>query len=194
MNTLVTEPFYEAVPRFLGISLEELYQAKDHQAFLAFERGEIDEEDYAQRFFIDRRPLDTAGLKRTMTGAYRFMDGVEPLLAELKASGYPMYALSNYSCWYTLIEEKLALSRYLAWDFVSCRTGLRKPAAEAYRFAAERLGVSPSQCVFVDDREKNVVGARSVDMQAILREGSTDQLREKLRVHGVDVGIPSARS
>ena len=120
------------------------------------------------------------------------MDGVETLLAELKASGYPMYALSNYSCWYRLIEDKLALSRYVAWDFVSCRTGLRKPAAEAYRFAADRLGVRPGECVFVDDRETNVAGALAVGMQAILRREPIDELRGKLREHGVTVGIPSA--
>lgn len=103
-----------------------------------------------------------------------------------------MHAFSNYSPWYILIEQKLALSRYMSWDFVSCRTGFRKPEAEAYQFAIDRLGVAPETCLLIDDREKNVAGARQAGMQAILRPDHIDALREKLREYGVTVEISSA--
>lgn len=45
--------------------------------------------------------------------------------------------------------------------------GFIKPDAEAYRITAARLGVTPEECVFIDDRQPYCDGACSVGMQAI---------------------------
>lgn len=186
MSTLVTEPFFETVPRFFGMTLDELLEVKDPSGWIEFEHGRIDEATYLRGFFADRRDVDGQGLKRAMQDAYEFMPGVEALLRELADRGQPMYALSNYSPWYTLIEDKLGLSRFVAWDFVSCETGLRKPDPEAYLRAARTLGVEPCRCVFVDDRDDNVDAARTVGMQAILRTPDVDSLRRDLAATGID--------
>ena len=110
---------------------------------------------------------------------YRWMDGVEDILAELKAAGLEMHALSNYPSWWQVIEEKLRLSRYLTWSFVSCMTGVRKPDPGAYLGAAEALGRDPSDCLFIDDRTRNCEAARAVGMDAIRFRWSA-QLRENL--------------
>ncbi len=60
---------------------------------------------------------DYACMQRTQ---YRFLDGMETLLTRLHAAGYEMHALSNYPVWYQIIEEKLRLSRFMDWTFVSC--------------------------------------------------------------------------
>lgn len=185
MSTLVTEPFLETMPAFFGLSLDQLLAVKDPTAWIDFEHGRIDEATYLSRFFRDGRPVDGEGLKRAMQGAYDYMPGVRALLTELSGAGYPMHALSNYSPWYALIEEKLELSRFLSWRFVSCETGLRKPDADAYRNAARTLEVDPGACVFVDDREVNVAAARAVGMQAILRTPDIDALRRDLAALGV---------
>ena len=49
----------------------------------------------------------------------------------------------------------------------SSRVGFRKPMPEIYTIAAERLGVALQRCVFLDDVECNVDGARAVGMHAI---------------------------
>lgn len=45
--------------------------------------------------------------------------------------------------------------------------GFVKPEQEIYTIAANRLGVSPSECVFIDDIADFCQGAREVGMQAI---------------------------
>ena len=185
MSTLVTEPFEVAVPAFFDMTLEELFAAKDPAAWIEFEYGRIDEEEYCQRFFVDRRPVDREAFKAAMRAHYDWMPGVEALLEELRSFGVPMYALSNYSPWYRMIEDKLGLSRYLRWDFVSCRTGYRKPSPEAYTQVLEQLGVEAKDCVFVDDRAKNVAAADAVGMVGILRRPDEASLRAALR----DVGL-----
>ena len=186
MDTLVYDPIFVDVPRALGMSLRELFERSDPNAWPAFERNEIDEGTYFQRFRCDGlgRPFDGKLLIRAMRAGYRWLDGIEPLLDELRAAGVPMHALSNYPSWYRFIEEKLAVSRYVEWSFVSCRTGVRKPEPEAYLGAARELGVSPSDCIFVDDREGNCDAARVVGMRA-LQFANADALRGDLTALGV---------
>ena len=109
---------------------------------------------------------------------------MEPLAADLHAAGYQLHALSNYSLWYLLIEEALQVSRYIQWTFVSCLTGLRKPATEAFWNVAHTLNVEPHECFFVDDRQENVDAARAIGMDAVLKTDST-ALRRELRQRGV---------
>jgi hypothetical protein len=51
---------------------------------------------------------------------YEYLPGMQLLLSELKAAGYELHACSNYPAWWQLIEEKLEVSSYLAWTFISC--------------------------------------------------------------------------
>lgn len=179
MGTLVHDPFFKEMPDFFGLSLKELIAVKHPNAWVRFEHGELTPEQCLASFFADGRAFDHAAFIETLRRSYRFLDGVEPILRELKERGVAMHALSNYPCWYTLIEESTALSRYLEWSFVSCETGLRKPDAEAYLHAARTLALDPAECLFVDDREINCEGARKVGMDAILFEDAA-RLRSEL--------------
>lgn len=94
-----------------------------------------------------------------------------------------MHAFSNYPVWYRMIEERLSVSRFVDWTFVSCRTGLRKPDRAAYVNVLNELGVSSKRCIFIDDRESNCEAARNVGIRAIRTEGP-DSLRETFRSLG----------
>ena len=45
--------------------------------------------------------------------------------------------------------------------------GVRKPDREAYELVAQRLGVPPARCVFVDDVRSNVLGAVAAGMTGV---------------------------
>lgn len=180
METLVSEPFYEALPGHFGMTLEELLEAKHPTAWVEFEKGEISEEEYLRKFFRDFRRVDTAALHRCLWDHYEWLDGMHPLISELHAAGCEIHALSNYPVWFEMIEEKLRLSRYLNWTFVSWKTGLRKPDPRAFLNAAKTLDVSPEQCLFVDDRPANVDAARALGMDAVRMTGA-EELRRELK-------------
>jgi putative hydrolase of the HAD superfamily len=50
----------------------------------------------------------------------------------------------------------------------SCEIGVCKPAPEIYRSCLDKLGVQPSQVLFLDDREPNVRAAESLGLHALL--------------------------
>jgi HAD superfamily hydrolase (TIGR01509 family) len=184
MDTLVHEPFFAEMPAFFGLSLEGLQAAKHPTAWIEFELGHLSEEQFLARFFRDGRAFDRAAFLDTVRASYRWLPGMEELLAALAARGHALHALSNYPEWYGMIEERLALSRYLAWSFVSCRTGVRKPDPRAFLGAAASLGVAPGECLFIDDRERNCAAARALGMPA-LRFTSARELAAELAHRGL---------
>ena len=184
MGTLVHDPFHEEMPAFFGMTLRELIAQKDPTAWVEFEHGELTHEAFLARFWADGRDYDRAGFTGCVREAYDFLPGIEELLGELHAAGVTMHARSNYPVWFRWIEERLALSRFLTWSFVSCETGVRKPDPEAYRGPVRRLGVAPSSLLFVDDREANVTAAEAEGL-AGHRFESAAGLRAELAARGL---------
>jgi HAD superfamily hydrolase (TIGR01509 family) len=185
MDTLVRDPFRDAMPGFFGMTLAELLAAKHETAWGQFETGELTEPDFLATFFRDRRSYDTQGFKACIQNAYAWIEGIESVLAELRAKAVPMHVLSNYPEWYLWIEECLRISSYLPWTFVSCRTKVRKPDPQAFVRAARDLGVPPSECLLIDDRARNCDAAGVVGMSTIHFEGDVATLRGHLRQRGL---------
>nr|XP_024370990.1 flavin mononucleotide hydrolase 1, chloroplatic-like [Physcomitrium patens]PNR57210.1 hypothetical protein PHYPA_004203 [Physcomitrium patens] len=183
MGTLVRDPFYEDIPAFFGMTMKELLAEKHPTCWIEFEMGQLTEDEVIKKFFADGRDFDIQGLKECMTKGYTYLEGVEELLQRLLSAGYTMHAFSNYPCWYSMIENTLQLSQYMPWTFVSCHMGLRKPDLEIYLEAARRLKLDPSDCVFVDDRAKNVEAAMAVGMKGIVFRNAK-QLEEELAAQG----------
>jgi putative hydrolase of the HAD superfamily len=65
---------------------------------------------------------------------------------------------------------------------------VRKPSRRIFRLAADRAGVSPEQCVMVDDLEQNLVGARRIGMRTILHTEPAATLAELEQTFGVALG------
>ncbi len=184
LGTLVHDPFDREIPAFFGMSRDELLRRQHPTVWVEFEHGAIDEEEYFRRYFADGRPVDRDALLARVRGAYRWLDGMEELLVELRDRGFELHALSNYPVWYRMIEERLALSTYVEWSFVSCETGVRKPSPEAYLGAARALGRPPGDCLFVDNTPSNCRAAEAVGMPALEFVGA-DALRSALARRGL---------
>jgi HAD superfamily hydrolase (TIGR01509 family) len=179
LGTVVRDPFYDVMPAFFGMELRELLAVKHPTRWLDFECGLLNEQDFLHGFFADGRSFDHPAFLGAIEQAYAWLPGMEDLLKTLVGQGVPLHALSNYPVWYRRIERQLGLSRFLAWSFVSCETGIRKPDAAAYTGPARTLGIAPQDCLFVDDRPENVSAAKAVGMDALLF-CNADGLRQDL--------------
>ncbi|MFC9977249.1 HAD family hydrolase [Spirillospora sp. NPDC127200] len=101
------------------------------------------------------------------------------LVAELAGQGRRLGLLSN------IISDLVPRfeARHGEWldhfDVLtySCRIGVAKPDPRAYLICADRMGAQPSDIVFFDDAEVNVLAAREVGMRAEVFE-SPAQVRE----------------
>ena len=119
--------------------------------------------------------------------ALRWYEVFEPLPAtgalvrELKDAGYGVYLLSNAGTTFASYRDRIPAIDVFDGVVVSCWEHVVKPDAAIYQLLCERYGLDPATCLFVDDVERNVVGARRVGMQGYVFDGDVDSLRQFIR-------------
>lgn len=102
-------------------------------------------------------------------------DYTKQWIAELKEKGYQVYYLSNYGK--TLREktkEALEFTKDCHGGIFSYEIKKIKPDSEIYQAFLKEYGLVPEQCVFIDDRLENILGAEAEGIHGILFENYQD--------------------
>ena len=119
----------------------------------------------------------------------RMLPGMEQLLRNLKAAGYGVWGLTNWSheTFHLAFEKFPQIEELLGGTVVSGVEKMHKPNADIYELALERFGLRAESCVFLDDTMRNVVGAEAVGIRAF-RFTDAEQARRDLASVGVRLG------
>jgi len=89
-------------------------------------------------------------------------------LSDWKARGLRLaLCTNNVAEWEPHWRAMLPVDELFEVVVDSSFVGARKPDPRIYEIVVQRLGVTPSACVFVDDRAENCDGARAAGMHAI---------------------------
>lgn len=107
------------------------------------------------------------------------------ILAELRARGTRLYALTNFSIetWPAALER----FDFLSWfedTVVSGEHGVVKPDPRIFEIAIRRFRLDPPRTVFIDDLAENVAAARELGFRALHFTGAA-RLRADLRELGL---------
>ena len=149
--------------------------------WMSFERGELTE-DETLRGFAGQDPEIEDELRRAFSnieGMLTMRDYAIPLVQDLKARGFGVYYLSNYSKKaYDECASSLAFMPYMDGGLVSFRAGRTKPDPEMYRMFLDEFGLSADECVFVDDTPENVDAAKELGFTGIVFTGPEELDRE----------------
>ncbi|MFD3485711.1 HAD family hydrolase [Streptomyces sp. NPDC058665] len=86
----------------------------------------------------------------------------------------PLVLVTNATSWLDDDLARLGLTGLAHSVVNSARVGVAKPDRRIYEIAAERAGVSPDRCLFVDDRQENVDAAVALGMTGVLHRGAAD--------------------
>ncbi len=100
---------------------------------------------------------------------YCAKDETVEFIFELKAGGYRLYGLSNWSA----ETFPIALKKYQFFELfdgivISGQEGVVKPNAEIYRILLDRYGLKAGESVFIDDKEINVKAGEALGMPGIV--------------------------
>ena len=89
------------------------------------------------------------------------------LLPELRK--HYKLAIINNGTGFTLsqFDQRLNFEKYFDLFLSSAKEGIKKPDGKIYLTATNRLGIAPEKCLFMDDSEKNIKGAKRISMQTI---------------------------
>jgi HAD superfamily hydrolase (TIGR01509 family) len=186
MDTLVTDPYREALRAATGLELRDIAAVRDPAIWPAFEVGAIDEDEFARRFFADpseERAFDLAAFHRVRRAGCDFLPGMEALLDATRGR-LDRHIASNYPVWIREVVVTLGIGERVEGVHASHDLGVRKPDPAFYDRLLERIGHPPAACLFVDDRERNCAAAEDAGMRAHLFTGAED-LRRRLVLEGV---------
>jgi epoxide hydrolase-like predicted phosphatase len=98
----------------------------------------------------------------------------------LRRDGARMGLLSN-SLGDAAVYDRELMAELFDAVVISSEVGLRKPDPAIYELAAERLGLPPSACVYVDDIGGNLKPARALGMATVLHRGDPDATLAEVR-------------
>jgi epoxide hydrolase-like predicted phosphatase len=150
------------------------------------ETGTLTEADF-ERTFGARLGLENPdGLIDSMFAGMTPVPSMVDVVRELRQAGLLTGLISN--SWSTAHYDRDLLSELFDTVVISAEVGLHKPQPEIYRLAAERLGVDPEQCLFVDDLRENCEGAEAVGMTAIRHRDAPETIAKLRELTGMPVG------
>jgi putative hydrolase of the HAD superfamily len=200
---VVTLPLIEGFKRaheHLGIPIEALGEAMKLTAarnpeppLWTLERGQMTEHDFlagleAALGEILDRPISLDGYGTLLMGE---LEANEPLLAryrELREQGVRLAILTNnVREWHDIWRTAFEIDDLFELVVDSAFEGTRKPEPRIYEIVLDRLGLTASDCLFIDDVEVNVTAARDLGFRGIHFQ-STEQTLAALEDPRLKVG------
>ena len=151
----------------------------------ALEVGGIEEDDFSERFGELLGVKNRAGLVERMFGHIRPDDQMVDAVRAARAQGIRTGLISN-----SMGEGRYDRSTFpelFDGVVISGDEGMHKPEPAIYELGAERVGLPPADCVFVDDLRENCEGAEAVGMTAVLHRGADRTLPRLEELLGVEL-------
>jgi len=156
---------------------------QDNSPIHGLERGELPESEFEKILAglligTDGQPVPAAGLLKRMFAASRLQADMLDLIRELRGRGLRTGLLSN--SWGVDGAYPAEIVAELFDDAViSAVVGMRKPEERIFQLAVDRLGLTPADCVFVDDVEGNIIAARALGF-GVVHHSDTATTRAQL--------------
>ena len=152
------------------------------ELLIGLETGVVPEEQF-ELAFADVLGVSAPGLiDRLFAGSHPELQMVEAV-RRARQSGIRTGLISN--SWGTRRYDRAQLAELFDGVVISGEVGMRKPAPEIYELGAERIGLEPGACVFVDDLPFNLTPAADLGMATVHHQTAGETIGELERLLGV---------
>jgi putative hydrolase of the HAD superfamily len=147
------------------------------------EKGELTEEEFAERFGPIVGVSDTEGLVDRLFAGMQPDEAMIEAVRKARSGGVRTGLISN--SWGHGRYDRSVFPELFDGVVISGEVGLHKPQPEIFELGAEKVGLEPGACIFVDDLRENCAGAEAVGMTAVLHRGAEQTLPELERLLSV---------
>ncbi|MHC5119819.1 MAG: HAD family hydrolase [Planctomycetota bacterium] len=152
---------------------------------VSFNRGQTAPEEFFRRICERYRlDLDFETFKDLWCDMFWTMDGMEALVDRVSKKATVGLLSDTDPLHWNYIQTTWPWINRIKKPTLSFEVGAMKPDAAIYLAAAENVQTPPPQCLFIDDLQANVDGARAVGMRAIRFE-NRDSLARDLAISGL---------
>lgn len=154
------------------------------ELLVAMETGAIREEQFEPRF-ASRLGVSSPGLIDRLFAGSQPDEVMLTAVRRARAAGIRTGLVSN--SWGTGRYPEPLLAELFDGIAISGEIGFRKPSSEIYELGAQRIGLAPGDCVFVDDLPHNIAPAAELGMATIHHVSAEQTVAELERLLGVDL-------
>jgi len=106
--------------------------------------------------------------KKMYKDKFVFFSEVIGLIEKLKSEGFRLSILSNMFPYQLEIIKEINGCSLFDDLFFSCERGIKKPDLEFYELVIREMDANPQECLFIDDKEENLVPAKKIGMKTVL--------------------------
>ncbi|NLO85604.1 MAG: HAD family phosphatase [Clostridiales bacterium] len=92
-------------------------------------------------------------------------EGMAEIIEWISQKGYKLFILSNAGLRFRDFEYKIPHLDLFSGILVSAEEVMLKPNAEIYNRLCEKFDIKAEECLFIDDLQRNIDGAKNVNMQ-----------------------------
>jgi len=151
------------------------------------EAGELDEDTFSPLFgpILGVREDRYEGLVDRLFAGMQPEEAMIAALPRARAAGVKTGLISN--SWGRGRYDRDSFGKWFDGVVISGEVGLYKPQPEIFELGAERIGLAPRDCVFVDDLAENCEGAEAVGMTAVLHRGADGTLERLEELLGIEL-------
>jgi epoxide hydrolase-like predicted phosphatase len=137
------------------------------QLLFDLELGKLEDADFERRFaaLLGLAPERAEGLIERLFGGMKADRTMEMAVVMAKRQGVRTGLISN--SWGAGRYELDRFPEMFDGWVISGEEGVRKPDPAIYALGAERIGLTPEDCVFVDDLKGNLKPARAMGMATV---------------------------
>ena len=168
-----SEPTHERIEKEMFHELGIELTAEEHRAFQGTSSVEMWQMIVARHSLVQSAAGFSDEHRRRFLGYLRageipLIDGVLGLLGELRAKGHRLaLASSSVRQVVAAVLETLALTDYFSVLTTGDEVEHSKPAPDIFLMTASRLGVSPGDCLVVEDSKNGVAAAKAAGMTCV---------------------------
>lgn len=159
-----------------------------------YERGEIERETFETLMVADLaehgHEVNPDRLVLRLFAGMTPQGGMWQVVDQARAAGVATGLLSNSWGLDAYPQDRLAASFDVV--VISAEVGVRKPDPRIFHIAAERLGLPPEACAFVDDLDRNVAVADELGMFGVLHHDAATTAAALAGFLGVTLAVKGA--
>ena len=197
---VLTTPLQDAMVRFadeLGLELQHIvraslgvYTGAEDDLVVDFETGRITDEEFAAAFAtrlseISGKEVSPERLVQRIFSGLEIEEDMMTAVERARAEGFKTGLLSN--SWGMGLYPRERIDGLFHSVVISGEVGMRKPDAEIFHLASDKLGISPDRSVFVDDHPGHLKAAVELGMTTVLHRTPAETIDELEGLLGVSL-------
>lgn len=154
MDTLIRDPWRDALHAGTGLSAEEVMRRRHPDIWPQLEQDSIAEADFWAHLNDRAIATDPAAFHTARRAGYRWLPGMRELVSELQARQYDVALATNYPLWIDELRDGL-LADIKVPIYASCHLKVRKPSPLYFQHLLNDHHTDYASMVLIDDSAAN---------------------------------------